>query len=339
MAARGAQDWVDVTGAITDLVRVGILVADLQKRRPVASQGFGAPDVHIRMLNDRTRTDAYLWAIEKVVRPGDVVVDIGTGTGILAAAAARAGASRVYAIEMDPHIAAVAAQVFTANGVEDRVRLVHGASTSVDLPERADVLVSEVIGNDIIGERMMHVYADARNRHLKPDARMIPSEMAIVATPYQIPASHLARVASSPDHHERWRDWYGLDLSALGSLAPNPGRPIVSRPPRIIAEWTALAEPSAVATVPMDRDMAVGIDAEVTVEAASSGVINGVCLGFEARLSDGISLTNVPGRAADDCHWPAPVWPVEPIEVAAGQSITIRLATVGNRFTVTVGSG
>ena len=77
------------------------------------------------MLDDDRRTEAYLAALTKAVRPEDVVLDIGTGTGVLAVAAARAGARHVYAVEATD-IADVAERVFTANGVGDRVTLIRG---------------------------------------------------------------------------------------------------------------------------------------------------------------------------------------------------------------------
>ena len=101
--------------------------------------------MHIAMLNDRRRTASFLAAIRRVVRPGDVVVDVGTGTGVLAIAAAQAGAARVYAVEATG-IGKLAEANFRANGLQDRITLVPGWSMQVTLPERADVLVSEVIG-------------------------------------------------------------------------------------------------------------------------------------------------------------------------------------------------
>ena len=49
------------------------------------------------MIGDRVRTDAYPRALEQTVEPGAIVLDIGTGSGIMAFMACKFGASRVYA--------------------------------------------------------------------------------------------------------------------------------------------------------------------------------------------------------------------------------------------------
>ena len=91
----------------------------------------------------------------------DVVVDIGTGTGILATCAALSGARRVHAIESSA-IADAAEQVFEKNGVADRVNLVRERSTRVTLPERGDLLVTETIGNDLLDEHLLAIVSDAK---------------------------------------------------------------------------------------------------------------------------------------------------------------------------------
>ena len=79
-------------------------------------------EVHRTMICDRVRTEAFRRAIDSVVRPGDVVLDVGAGSGILSVFAARAGAARVYAVERTT-VAVLAQELAAANGVgRDRPR-------------------------------------------------------------------------------------------------------------------------------------------------------------------------------------------------------------------------
>ncbi len=101
MRVKGVQDWMDFMTTIVHLHKVGILRDEAQNRPELGANtsGFESAPIHVAMLNDKQRTLTYLKGIQEVVQPGDVVLDIGTGTGILAIAAARAGARHVYAIE------------------------------------------------------------------------------------------------------------------------------------------------------------------------------------------------------------------------------------------------
>ena len=138
------------------------------------------------MLHDDRRTSDYIAALREAMRPEDIVLDIGTGSGVLAIAAARAGARHVYAVEASD-IADVAERVFAANGVEGpgdaHPRLVqrHRATRA------ADLLVAEVIGNEPFEEEILETTLDARRRLLKPGARLIPHTLELVARPLRIP--------------------------------------------------------------------------------------------------------------------------------------------------------
>jgi SAM-dependent methyltransferase len=136
------------------------------------THGWADPVEHARMFHDDRRTGDYLRALAEAVRPGDVVLDIGTGSGVVAIAAARAGARRVYAVEASD-IAEVADRVFAINGVQDKVTLIPGWSRHIDLPEPADLLVSELIGNEPFEEEILETTLDARRRLLKPGARRL----------------------------------------------------------------------------------------------------------------------------------------------------------------------
>jgi|SRR5450755_4772027 len=124
-------------------------------------------EVHRTMIRDRVRTEAFRRAINAVVRPGDVVLDVGAGSGILSVFAARAGAGSVYAVERTP-IAVLAEQLAAANNVAETVKVFHGDVMDIELPEQVDVIVSEWLGGFGIDEGMLAPVIAARDRWLKP---------------------------------------------------------------------------------------------------------------------------------------------------------------------------
>lgn len=86
------------------------------------------------MIADKSRFGAYADAIQRAVRPGDVVVDLGCGPGIFALLACRAGAKRVYAIDAG-EVIHFARQLAAANGFADRIEFFHGDSRQIELAE------------------------------------------------------------------------------------------------------------------------------------------------------------------------------------------------------------
>ncbi len=207
------QDWAALTSTIVELYRAGVLQDETQSR-PEVIHGFGNLSVHIRMPNDGTRISSFVAGIDEVVTAGDVVVDIGTGTGVLAIAAARAGAKHLYAIEASD-IGRSAEAIFEANGVADRITLVRGWSTRTTLPDRADVLVSEIIGNDPLAEGVVQAIMDARKRLLKPEARLVPGKVRVLALPVTIPGDELMKRKVTVETLRNWYSWYGIDFGPL----------------------------------------------------------------------------------------------------------------------------
>lgn len=139
------------------------------------------------MLNDLVRTAAYHNAITSNPTDfaGATVMDVGTGSGILAAFAARAGAARVYAVEASD-VADHAATLMRANGLADRVVVLKEKVEKVVLPqgELVDVIVSEPMGFMLIHEQMLVSYMIARKRFLKPGGRMFPSTGTLFVAPF-----------------------------------------------------------------------------------------------------------------------------------------------------------
>lgn len=103
-------------------------------------------------LLDKDRTLAFKRAIDNTVRRGDIVVDMGTGTGILAMFAIDAGAKKVYAIENDEKNCRSLAKVFELNGYSDQIKVLEADARKVRIPEKVDTIIGEMIATGLIEE-------------------------------------------------------------------------------------------------------------------------------------------------------------------------------------------
>jgi Ribosomal protein L11 methyltransferase (PrmA)/PRMT5 oligomerisation domain len=147
-------------------------------------------DFHQLLVNDKLRVDAYQAAIREVVKPGMTVVDLGTGSGILALWALESGASRVYGIEMEEVILASAVKRIRSAGYSERFTPVRSLSQNVVLGERVDVLLSEIIGNLADNENLVPILLDASRRLLRPGGTQIPQRVTSYLVPVEAPTAH-----------------------------------------------------------------------------------------------------------------------------------------------------
>jgi precorrin-6B methylase 2 len=308
-----STDFAPILSVLNMLIEESALVSPDADRAPTS--GWADPVEHARMLHDERRTGDYLAALAAAVRPNDVVLDIGTGSGVLALAAARAGARRVYAVEASD-IAEVAQRVFAVNGVEDRVTLVPGWSRLTELPEQADLLVAEVIGNEPLEEEILETTLDARRRLLKPGARMIPHALTLMARPVLIPEAEVRQRAFGRSAVERWRSLYDIDFTPLLEAAiPGPTHTITEG--EVVAAWPPVGPPVELATVDLATFDDPSVHASTDLVVGPPGHVNGIALTFRADLYEGISHT------LDPWTWPASSWGTsvwvlpDPIEVGA----------------------
>ncbi len=142
---------------------------------------------HFPMMNDAVRNDAYDRALGTALEKNKgSVLDIGTGSGLLALMAARHGASRVTTCETIPVIANKARKIIEKNGYADRIKVVDGYSThlkigSPEAPEKFDILVTEIFDDGLLGEHAFKAIGHARENLLKPDAQIIPAGVRVMA--------------------------------------------------------------------------------------------------------------------------------------------------------------
>ena len=298
-----SQAWFDTASCIEHLVRAGFLIdADAPALAAGCGDGYGAVKAYAGLLEDQRRTESFLAGVKAVVRPGDVVLDLGTGVGLLAIAAAQAGASRVYALE-PTGIGTLAKANFQANGYGDRITLITGMSTEVDLPERADVLLSDLVSNDPLGERVVQFTADARRRLLKPAARLMPSAVRIFALPVDVPAALLPRQPVTPTRVDTWRQRYGVDFGALAENAPPPPSSCTVNPWRLAGHAIGTPVPVFEAQLATATADDLAIHAEGAFEATEAALLNGVLIYWEAEFGPGRWFSTHPDHVEQDNRW------------------------------------
>ncbi len=135
------------------------------------------------MVNDRHRTPALVRAVNRVVQQGDTVLDIGTGLGVLAIAAAKAGAKQVIALDVDAAALREAKKRANDAGVVDRIEFRRELSFETTLSQRADIILCETVGSFAFDENILATLRDAKKRLLKRGGKIVPAELELHAAP------------------------------------------------------------------------------------------------------------------------------------------------------------
>lgn len=123
-------------------------------------------------LHDRKRTEAFRRAIKNSVRKGDVVVELGAGSGILSMFAADAGAVKVYAIELDQGNILSLKKNIINNGYKDKIVVLRGDATTMNLPQKVDFIICEMIATGLIEELQVPAMNNIL-RFRKPDTKVL----------------------------------------------------------------------------------------------------------------------------------------------------------------------
>lgn len=160
-----------------------------EKDQIFAAHLAGVLQYHQTMLSDGVRNRLLYDAISRNVTGETRFLDIGAGTGVWAILAARLGAKRVVAVEIEECLIPIIYKQAQENGVADRIEIIHGRSDDVKIRGKFDVIVSELFGGAAFSKITMESFVDLRSRFLAPGGVLIPERLALMAAPVHMPRS------------------------------------------------------------------------------------------------------------------------------------------------------
>jgi len=285
---------------------------DVQFALRLAMSGM-IPAWHIPMINDDERNAAYERALKSAVTPDSLVLEIGTGSGLVAMMAARAGARHVVTCEAVPILAELAKETIARNGFAERITVLSKRSTQVelgkDLPEKADIFVSELINIGMLAPNMLPIIQHARANLVKPEAKIIPQ--AAVVWCMLIQCDHLASINPV-------RSVAGFDMGAF-DIFRSPG----------YAQIDLGADPHEMLSGRvrvLDFDFRKAMKTEdlrpLAILASRAGTCHGVCFWFDLIL-DAETTYRSESRSRTN-HWKQAIhfFP-EPVEVEEGDRLDV----------------
>jgi protein arginine N-methyltransferase 1 len=262
------------------------------------------------MILDEIRMEAYTRALQQVITPETVVLDIGTGTGILALLACKFGARHVYAIDVNDAVQ-VARDIAAKNGLSERITFFQDSSLDVELPERADVIVSDLRGVLPPLQKHIPIIADARRRFLAPGGTLIPQNDTLYAA-----------IVEAPDIYARFdAPWqtYDFDMQVARKIAVNSWQKI-----RVGADHL-LSDSAPFATLDYTTVESPHIVGSIDLRASRSGTAHGLSLWFEAQVAEGIRYSTAPD--APEMIYGNTFFPLEkPVTVNEGDAISVDLS-------------
>lgn len=275
---------------------------------------FSSAAFHRMLVNDKPRSLAYQQAIAEVVRPGDTVLDIGAGSGILSLFACQAGAARVYAVERTS-MANMARAMAQANGFEDRMHVLQQDIRDVQLPERVDVVVSELISQGLVGQFMESLTDYVRIHLLKPGGRIVPEDVDYFIAPACSPPTwaSLQRPAD---------DLYGLAFSPLRKPFFNLMKEARFDQCRLLATPQAAYRIDSATVTSRHRPSAAG---QFVLDREDD--CHGLLVWFRSRLSPNVVIDNM-GMCRS---WSSILFPL-PQAVSVQPGMTLRYSLDGKQL-------
>ncbi len=257
------------------------------------------------------RVKAYAEALRRTIVPEQsVVLEIGTGAGFFALLAAKFGAQHVYAIDSSPSVH-VGQELAVANGVDDRITFMQKLSTQTHLPERVNIIVSDIRGALPWLQHHIPSIVDARERLLAPDGVLIPGHDTVWAAVVHAPRLYAQHVAPWDDNA------YGLDLSAARGRTTNHQRKGRVKPDNL------LVEPQPIATLDYHTITNPNTQSTLHWTVSKANRAHGLSVWFDTELVPTIGYSNAPSAPHIPIYSQMFFPWTEPVQLVEGDTIAV----------------
>ncbi|MEM1111413.1 MAG: class I SAM-dependent methyltransferase [Pseudomonadota bacterium] len=270
------------------------------------------------MFFDEVRNRMYRQAMQEVISSDSVVLDLGSGLGVMGFIAAELGAKRVYMV--DPaEIMDVTRQAVAASAHAQKIQCFRDTIEGVELPEQVDVIVSVMTGNFLLTEDLLPSLLIARDRWLRPGGAMIPSAATMLTAPANAPRLFDSRI-------DCWRsELYSGALSPIRQFSANSLQHASPQQHEAIL----LAPEQQLLHLDFMVDTSVNCRTESQFTVTSGGECHGLLGWFEVELGQQW-LSTAPG--AEKTHWRQVLLPIaKPLSLSKGDEIHAKVIHSAHR--------
>ena len=264
-------------------------------------------DEHLGYVADSVRLEQFKTAVAQVTKHGDLIADLGCGSGFLGLLCLQAGASRVYAIDSSAMID-VARESMMRAGHGDHATFIRGKSSQIELPERVDVVICDHVGYFGFDYGIIDFLDDARRRFLKPGGTLVPSRIRLYAS-----------AVSSQQCHDLANGWWAASVPEAFHWLRNYA--INTKQAVNLKREDVLGTPAVLGEIDLYADHPEFFTWNTELHIEHDGTMHGLAGWFECELAQDVWMTNSP-LAEKPIKRPQAFLPIgEAVQVKVGDTI------------------
>ncbi len=274
------------------------------------------PEWHVAMINDEVRNRKYFEAFERIDWKDKTVLEIGTGSGLLAMLMVKAGAEHVYTCEATEFLAHAARKIVTQNGLTDRITVISELSTNITVPEhlpkRADILVTETFASDLLNESAIASIKDAHSRLITETPKVLPRSGSLVGNLFS---------SSDIRNSMQVSAYQGLNLSEFDKFTKYKHFQLCNT---YNFQHEALSNTNTILTSNFETAETSKLS-EISFDVTSPGTCDGLMYWLEIQVDQHASFSSAPNLNPEDTtHWRQCIYLFEQqLEVSEGEKILL----------------